>query len=61
LDFVLTGGQMADVTRTEASLADSSAEIAVGDKGYDAHSIVESLAAWGIGAVIPSRSNRRAP
>jgi transposase len=61
LDFVLTGGQVADVTQAEALLANHSTEAVIGDKGYDADSVVEGLAARGIEAVIPPRSNRRTP
>lgn len=61
LDFVLTGGPVADVTPAEALLANHSTEAVVGDKGYDSDSVVEGLTARGIDAVMPPRSNRRTP
>ena len=61
LDFVLTGGQAADITQAEALLPDEPMDAVVADKGYDADAFVATVTARGATAVIPPRRNRRQP
>ena len=56
--FVLTGGEVNDVTQAEALLEGIKARAVIGDKGYDSDHLVESIRASGAKAVIPARSNR---
>lgn len=58
VDFVLTGGQVADITQASQLLEERKAGVVIADKGYDSDALVEYLAQRGIGAVIPPRSNR---
>ena len=61
LKFVLTGGQVADITQAEALLPDDRFEAVVADKGYDADAFVATVTARGATAVIPPRRHRRQP
>jgi transposase len=61
LKFILTGGQAADIDQADALLADVATEAVIGDKGYDADALVQTLAERGIETVIPPRSNRTTP
>lgn len=61
LDFVLTGGQAADITQAEALLPDEPVGAVVADKGYDADAFVAAVSARGAAAVIPPRKNRQSP
>jgi transposase len=61
LDFVLTGGQAADITQAEALLPDAPIDAVVADKGYDANAFVTTVSARGAAAVIPPRQNRQQP
>jgi len=56
--FILTGGQVADVTQGAALVANFEAEHVIADKGYDSNELVETIEASGAKAVIPPRSNR---
>jgi transposase len=61
LDFVLTGGQAADITQAEALLPEAPVEAVVADKGYDADAFVATVTARGAKAVIPPRKRRTQP
>ena len=59
VDFLITGGQVADVTQAEALLADKDAKYLIGDKGYDSDELIRRAQEKGIESVIPPRSNRK--
>ena len=59
VDFLITGGQVADVTQAEALLADKEAKYLIGDKGYDSDVLIQRAQARGMESVIPPRSNRK--
>ena len=59
LKFIVTGGQVHDVTQAESLLENRKAEYILGDKGYDSDVLVERIEENGGAAVIPSRENRR--
>ena len=61
VEFVLTGGQEADVTQAEALMEGHDAEAVIADKGYDSDALVGSIEARGAEAVIPPKKNRRSP
>ena len=61
LDFVLTGGQAADVTQAYTIIKGVSATYALMDKAYDADKLIEQLKQQGIIPVIPPKSNRKEP
>jgi transposase len=57
--FVVTAGQEADVTHAPALLAGQSAEVVIGDKGYDSQALVVAIQAQGAQACIPSLKTRK--
>ena len=59
--LIVTGGQVADVTQGEALIEGHEAGHVIADKGYDSDKLVEAIEAGGAEAVIPPRSNRKAP
>lgn len=59
LDFILTGGQAADVTQAYVFVEDVWANYALMDKAYDADKLIEQLENKGILPVIPPKSNRK--
>jgi len=61
LDFILTGGQAADVTQAYALIEGVQAKYALMDKAYDADQLIEQLKQQGIIPVIPPKSNRKTP
>lgn len=62
LGFTLTGAEQADITQANALIEQVKAPQAlIADKGYDSDALVESIRAADIEAVIPPRSNRKAP
>lgn len=61
LNFVLTGGQAADIPQAEALLPDEPIAAVVADKGYDAKAFVATVSARGAAAVIPPRKTRQQP
>lgn len=61
LDFVVTGGQVADISQAEALLAPIPAQTVLADKGYDSDALVNTLTERGIDVVIPPRENRVEP
>jgi len=58
IDFLLTGGQVADCTQALALLGARQPRFVVADKGYDADAIVQHVEASGAQPVIPPRANR---
>ena len=59
LTLSLTGGQVHDIKQVESLLALVKPEALLGDKGYDADSLIGSLTARAIKSVIPPKSNRK--
>jgi transposase len=59
LALSLTGGQVHDITQAEALAAQVEPGALLGDKGYDADSLIACLEARSIKAVIPPKSNRK--
>jgi len=59
LDFILTGGQVPDVTQAKALLEGKEATYAIMDKAYDADYVLEQIDKQGMTAVIPPKSNRK--
>ena len=62
IGFILTGGEVHDSQAFQAlfRLVEEKIKALIADKGYDADAIRDELAASGIEAVIPPRSNRKA-
>jgi transposase len=58
LRWILTGGEIADITQAPALIKGFDARTVVGDKGYDADALVALIHAAGAEAVIPPRRNR---
>ena len=54
----LTGGQVHDVTQAQALAAEIEPEALIGDKGYDADSLIKALRVRRIKPVIPPKANR---
>ena len=59
LRFILTGGQVHDVTQAEALIARYSSEHVIADKGYDLDAFLEVVLDSEALPVIPPRSNRK--
>ena len=59
MQFLLTGGQVADCTQAIPLLGERKAEAVLADKGYDADAIVAHIKFSGAQAVIPPKSNRK--
>jgi transposase len=59
LRWILTGGEVADITQAPTLIEGLRAQTVVGDKGYDGDALVAQINAAGAAAVIPPRSNRR--
>jgi transposase len=58
LRWILTGGEVADITQAHTLIAGLHPQAVVGDKGYDADALVTLIHAAGAKAVIPPRNNR---
>ena len=56
LRWILTGGEVADITQAHALIEGLHPQVVVGDKGYDANALVALINAAGAMAVIPPRS-----
>ena len=52
-------GQVHDITQAQALLALVEPKALLGDKGYDADHLIDSLTARAISVVIPPKSNRK--
>ena len=61
VEFILTGGQQADVTQAEALMQDHQADAVIADKAYDSDAVVDAAKRQGAEAVIPSKKNRKVP
>ena len=61
LDFVLTGGQVADITQAHTLVEGVQATYALMDKAYDCDKLIEQLKSQGIIPVIPSKADRKEP
>jgi len=61
LDFILTGGQAADITQAYVLIEGVNATYALMDKAYDADKLIDQLKAQGIIPVIPPKANRKEP
>ena len=59
--FILTGGQVHDATQAIPLLTGIKTAHVLGDKGYDSDRIVDFIQQQEAVAVIPPRSNRKAP
>ena len=59
LALSLTGGQVHDITQAETLAAQVEPGALLGDKGYDADSLIARLEERAITAVIPPKSNRK--
>ena len=58
---ILTGGQVADITRGVALVKAIPTGAVIADKGYDSDALVQTIEATGAQAMIPPRSNRNSP
>jgi transposase len=58
VEFILTGGQKADISQGEALIADYKAEAVIADKAYDSDDYVATIEVSGAAAVIPPKKNR---
>ena len=56
--FVLTGGEVSDITQAQSLLVGIDTRAVVGDKGYDSDELVEFIRDGDAQAVIPPRRNR---
>ena len=56
--FVLTGGEVNDVTQADGLIEGIAAGAVIADKAFDADPLIERIRASGAIAVIPPRSNR---
>ena len=61
LDFILTGGQAADITSAYPLIEGVSATYSLMDKAYDADALIEQLTQQEIIPVIPPKANRKEP
>jgi transposase len=62
LRFLVTGGEVNDITRAEALLeGEGPVGRVIGDRAYDSDAFIAHIAERGGAAVIPSRARRRVP
>jgi transposase len=61
VEFILTGGQEADVTRAEPLMQGHKTGAVIADKAYDSNAIVDMAKRRGAEVVIPSKKNRKVP
>src|SRR5690606_23672485 len=59
--FVLTEGQAHDITQAAELLQGIDAQVVVADKAFDVDALRQNIVQRGAKAVIPPRSNRKAP
>ena len=59
VEFILTGGQQADVTQAEPLMLGHQADAVIADKAYDSDAVVAAVERRGAEAVIPPRKNRK--
>ena len=58
VEFILTGGQEADINQGMALIEGHDVEAVIADKGYDGDDFVAAIEAGGAAAVIPPKKNR---
>ena len=58
VEFILTGGQEADIKQGEALIAGHDANAVIADKGYDGDDFIATIESGGAVAVIPPKKNR---
>ncbi len=56
--WLLTGGEVADITQAKSLLDGLKTDAVLADKGYDADALIDSIQAGGAIAVIPPKRNR---
>jgi transposase len=61
LRFILTGGQVHDVTQALALVGGLQPSHVIADKGYDSQDVVDGIEQAGALAVIPPRANCTSP
>jgi transposase len=61
VEFILTGGQEADVVQAEPLIRGHRADAYILDKAYDSDAVVAAAERRGAEAVIPSKKNRKIP
>jgi len=59
LGFIVTAGQVGDITQARALLRGRSRDAVLADKAYDSNALRETIASMGAKAVIPSNRSRR--
>jgi len=59
LRFIVTAGQVGDITQAPALLKDHTGKAVLADKAYDSNALRETIAAMGAEAVIPSNRSRK--
>ena len=57
--FILTPGQVADITQADALLDGAAPGVVIADKGYDKRALVDRIEGLGAEAVIPTQKNRK--
>ena len=58
VEFILTGGQEADINQGKALIEGHDFEAVIADKGYDGDDFVATIESCGAAAVIPPKKNR---
>jgi transposase len=58
VEFILTGGQEADINQGKALIEGHDVDAVIADKGYDGNDFVKAIEAGGAEAVIPPKKNR---
>jgi len=58
VEFILTGGQEADINQGKALIQGHDPKAVIADKGYDGDDFVATIEAGGAEAVIPPKKNR---
>src|SRR3954471_5855626 len=61
VEFILTGGQEADVTQAEPLMKGHEAGAFIADKAFDSDAVVEAARRQGAEAVVPPKKNRKVP
>jgi putative transposase len=59
VEFLLTGGQEADITQAEGLIKGHDAGAVIADKGYDSDKLVQKIEKQGAETVIPPKKNRK--
>ena len=61
VEFILTGGQEADVTQAEPLMQGHETDAVIADKAYDSDAIIDAAKRQRAEAVIPPKRNRKVP